>query len=268
METSRSPSVRLAVLNGRLRTAGKICIVSSLKVVGYVRCSSQEQGAEGVTLEAQQGRIEAWAKATGAEVVDVVVDNGVSGSRPLSERAGGRRVASLLHETKPKADAVVIVRIDRLARDAAEALRLLRHFSSGRVGLISLDDRLDLTSPQGRAMAGVAAVFAQLERELVAERTAQALAELRNQGRVYGAVPFGYDAVDGYLVEKPAEQEVLEQIIGMRNSGMSYRAIAAWLNGEAIVAKRASRWSAMAVRSVLQTSARIRAGRDSIAEVA
>ena len=235
--------------------------MSSLKVIGYIRCSTQEQGAEGVTLEAQQGRIEAWAKAAGAELIDLVVDNGVSGSRPLSERAGGRRVASLLRETKPEADAVVIVRIDRLARDAAEALRLLRQFSSGRVGLISLDDRLDLTSPQGRAMAGVAAVFAQLERELIAERTAQALAELRDQGRVYGAVPFGYDAVDGYLVEKPEEQAVLEQIVDLRNTGMSYRGIAAWLNGEAIVAKRANRWSPMAVRSVLQTSARIRASR-------
>jgi site-specific DNA recombinase len=242
--------------------------MSSLKVIGYIRCSTQEQGAEGVTLEAQQARIEAWAKATRAEVIDLVVDNGVSGSRPLCERAGGRRVASLLSETKPEADAVVIVRIDRLARDAAEALRLLREFSSGRVGLISLDDRLDLTSPQGRAMAGVAAVFAQLERELIAERTAQALAELRDQGRVYGAIPFGYDAVNGDLVEKPEEKEVLEQIIALRNSGLSYRNIAAWLNSEAIVAKRANRWSPMAVRSVLQTSARIRASRERIAEAA
>ena len=117
-------------------------------------------------------------------------------------------------------------------------------------------------------MAGVAAVFAQLERELIAERTAQALAELRDQGRIYGAVPFGYDAVDGYLVEKPDEQEVLKQIMALRNTGMSYRGIADWLNGEAIVAKRANRWSPMAVRSVLQTSARIRASREMLPNAA
>ncbi len=117
-------------------------------------------------------------------------------------------------------------------------------------------------------MAGVAAVFAQLERELIAERTAQALAELRDQGRVYGATPYGYQPVDGYLLEKPEEQEILEQIVALRNTGMSYRGIAAWLNGEAIVAKRANRWSPMAVRSVLQTSARIRAGREGLPNAA
>ncbi len=52
-------------------------------------------------------------------------------------------------------------------------------------------------------MAGVSAVFAELERELIAQRTAEALAELRYQGRVYGPIPFGYDGVDGQLVESP-----------------------------------------------------------------
>lgn len=70
-------------------------------------------------------------------------------------------------------------------------------------------------------MAGVSAVFAQLEREMIAQRTAEALAELRNQGRVYGPIPFGYDGVRGQLVESPGEHVVLDLMRAMRSGGMS-----------------------------------------------
>ncbi len=106
-------------------------------------------------------------------------------------------------------------------------------------------------------MAGVSAVFAQLERELIAQRTAEALAELRNQGRVYGPIPFGYDGVDGLLVESPGEQVVLDFIQAMRRGKMSYARIAAWLNAERIPSKQGGPWYAMSVRSVLKTSERL-----------
>ena len=106
-------------------------------------------------------------------------------------------------------------------------------------------------------MAGVSAVFAELERELIGQRTAEALDELRNQGRVYGPVPFGYDAVDGLLVESPAEQVVLDFMQAMRRGGMSYARIAACLNADRIPSKQGGRWHAMSVRSVLQTNERL-----------
>ncbi len=107
-------------------------------------------------------------------------------------------------------------------------------------------------------MAGVSAVFAELERELIAQRTAEALAELRYQGRVYGPIPFGYDGVDGQLVESPAEQVVLDFMQAMRRGGMSYVRIANWLNGEGLPSKQGGRWHAMSVRSVLMTQERLK----------
>ena len=206
-----------------------------------------------MSLDAQRGRIRAWCEAADADLLTVIEDLGVSGSRRLEERPGGAKIAALLDQRQPAADAVAVVRLDRLGRDAAETLELLKRFASGRVGLVSIIDRLDLTSPQGRAMAGVSAVFAELERELIAQRTAEALAELRNQGRVYGPIPFGYDGVDGQLVESPAEQVVLDFMQAMRRGGMSYARIAAWLNAERIPSKQGGRWHAMSVRSVLLT---------------
>src|SRR5215218_4241429 len=172
--------------NRCLQLLDKICAVSSLRVLGYVRCSSQEQATEGMSLETQASRIRAWCELHDAELAELVEDGGVSGGRALADRPGGAVLASLLKDRNPWIEAIVVVRLDRLGRDAAETLALLKLFRKGKVGLVSILDRLDLTSPQGRAMAGVSAVFAQLERELIAQRTAEALTELRNQGRVYG----------------------------------------------------------------------------------
>jgi site-specific DNA recombinase len=139
-----------------------------VRAVGYVRCSTTEQVVEGLSLPAQRSRIETWCDATSSDLVEVVEDAGVSGSRALAPRPGGSRIASLLDARKPWVDAVVVSRLDRLGRDAAETLACLRRFAKGSVGLVSVADRIDLGSPQGRAMAQMSAVFAELERALIA----------------------------------------------------------------------------------------------------
>jgi DNA invertase Pin-like site-specific DNA recombinase len=230
--------------------------LSELTVLGYARVSSKEQATEGVSLSAQRAKIEAWCEATGAVLIDVVEDDPVSGARPLEQRRGGVRVARLLTDRKPEANALAVTRLDRLGRDAAETLTHLRQFAKGKVGLIGLRERLDLASPHGKAMAGVSAIFGQLERELVGQRTAEALARLQADGKVYGAVPFGFLRYEDDLLPHPGQQQVIAQIRAMRGSGESYRAVAAWLNDEGIPSARGGRWSAMAVRSVCLTAER------------
>jgi DNA invertase Pin-like site-specific DNA recombinase len=185
-----------------------------------------------------------------------VEDGAVSGSKPLVERPGGARIAALLDQRNPKVGAVVIVRLDRLGRTAAETLGHLHRFSTGKLGLISLTDRIDLTSPAGRAGASMQAVFSQLERDLIGARTAEALARLQAKGRVYGAVPYGYRRDGDLLVADENQQRVIREILDLRYSRCSFREIASWLNDEGIPAKKGGRWSPMSVRSVCLTSAR------------
>jgi DNA invertase Pin-like site-specific DNA recombinase len=210
-----------------------------------------------MSLETQEARIRSWADATGAQLVEVVSDGGVSGSKPLSDRAGGKYIAALLDARRPDANAVVVLRLDRLGRDAAETLTLLKRFRSGKVGLVSIADRLDLATPQGRAMAGVTAIFSELERALVGQRTADALGELRSQGRPWNHPPYGWSVKDGHLEPKHDEQETLARARELRAAGLGYARIAAVLNDEGRPAKRGGRWQAMSVRSVLLTSGRL-----------
>lgn len=209
-----------------------------------------------MSLDAQRARIEAWSEATEVTLLDVVEDGAVSGTRPLGEREGGARIARLLEQRRPEADAVVITRLDRLGRNAAESLGHLRSFANGRVGLISLADRLDLTTPSGRAAASISAVFSELERDLIGARTAEALSRLQVQGRVYGPTPFGFHRSGDRLIPDTDQQRVIREIVELRASRCSFREIASWLNNEGIPAKKGGRWSAMSVRSICLTAAR------------
>jgi site-specific DNA recombinase len=228
-----------------------------VRVVGYTRCSTDEQAVDGVSLATQLGRIEAWCDVADAELVEVIEDGGVSGTRPLADRPGGARVASLLEARKSEVDAVIVARLDRLGRDASEALNCLRKFASGSVGLVSIAERIDLSTPQGRAMAQVTFVFAELERALIAQRTSDALTELRSQGRVYGPTPFGFQRDGDSLRLDEAEQRVLARIHRLRRKGKSYQAIAVALNRSGTPAKRSGCWYAPSVRSVALTAEKV-----------
>lgn len=230
---------------------------SPTRIAAYLRCSTSEQATDGMSLDAQEARIRAWAEAVGAEVVEVITDAGVSGSKPLGSRVGGARIAALLEARKPEVDAVAVLRLDRLGRDAAESLTLLRRFRTSRMGFVSVADRLDLATPQGRAMAGVTAVFAELERSLIAQRTTDALVELRAQGRPWNHAPFGWTAQSGRLVAEDTEQATLTRIRELRAAGLSYQRIAAILDEEGRRTKRGGPWQPMSVRSVIRSAAQV-----------
>lgn len=226
------------------------------RIVAYLRCSTAEQASDGTSLDVQEARIRAWADAVGAEVVEVVADAGVSGTKLLADREHGKRVAELLDARKPSVDAVAVLRLDRLGRDAAETLSLLKRFRTGRVGLYAVAEHLDLATPHGRAMAGISAVFGELERALIAQRTVEGLRQRREQGRPWNHAPFGWEVAgtdaDRRLIPLPSEQATLDRMRELRASGLSYAKVAAALTDEGRATKRGGKWAAMTVRETLR----------------
>jgi site-specific DNA recombinase len=221
-----------------------------VKIAGYVRVSTQEQVSEGMSLEAQENKIRSWAQANDHEVIEIFVEEAVSGSKLVSDRPQGKRIAKLLEARRPAADAVVVTKLDRLGRDAAEQMSLLKRFRTGKVGLVAISQHIDLASPHGRAMAQISAVFGELERALIAERTTETLADMRAQGRVYNHAPFGWRAEGEYLVRDDAEQATLSRLVELCSEGLSYRKVAANLTEEGHLTKRGGPWRPMTVRNV------------------
>jgi len=220
---------------------------SAVKAIGYVRVSTHEQASEGVSIDAQRSRIDAYCTAHGLDLVEIIEDSGVSGTVPLEKRPNGKRL--LLRN----ADHVVAVRLDRIFRDAAEALTVTKAWDRASVGLHLIDmggQSINTASATGRMMLTMMAGFAELERSLIAERTKDALREKKSQREVYGPIAYGYRDNDGKLVAAPEEQLIVAEVKQMRKAGMAYKPIADDLNGRGIVGKKGGRFYACTVRDI------------------
>lgn len=228
-------------------------------VVGYIRVSTDEQAREGVSLEGQRAQIEAYCQMRGLHLVDVVVDAGVSGGKPLEERDGGSQLLRLARSRK--VSGVVAVKLDRLFRSARDCLATVEAWEKARVALHLLDlggQSIDTGSAMGKMFLTMAAGFAELERNLVAERTQAALAHKKRKGeRVSGKAPFGFQfSADGsHLVEVPAEQEVISIVKGLREEGLSLRRIAEELNSRGIANRAGGRFLKTQVSRILKQEA-------------
>jgi putative DNA-invertase from lambdoid prophage Rac len=86
-------------------------------------------------------------------------------------------------------DAVLVWRLDRWGRSVADLVLTLQELNQLGVGFVSLTEALDLTTPTGRAMAGLLAVFAEFEREILRERVRAGIAHARQHGKLHGRPP-------------------------------------------------------------------------------
>jgi len=220
---------------------------------GYVRVSTVGQADEGISLEAQRARIEAWCLANDVELAEVFVDAGVSG-----KKASNRPGLTQAIEAVTKAGGVLVVySLSRLARSTKDTITIGERLDKAGADLVSLPEKIDTTSAAGRMVFRMLAVMAEFERDLVSERTQTAMAHKKAQGQRVGQIPFGFAlAADGVmLVENQREQRVITIIEELRADGMSVRAIADELNARGIETKAGKRWSHTQVHRTLKRAA-------------
>jgi site-specific DNA recombinase len=226
------------------------------QAVAYIRCSTLEQTQHGVTLEAQEERLRAYCLSAGLDLVAVIREGGVSGSVPLAERPQG---AELLSTLRQGAMHVVALKLDRLFRDAEDALRQTRAWDKAGVALHLVDlggQSINTASAMGRMMLTMMAAFAELERNLIAERTTQALQHKRNHRQVFNHTPYGYTRNGSALVASAEEQAIISRIHLLRSNGATLSAIADALNSDAVPSKRGGTWYARTVLNVLNSEMR------------
>ena len=180
----------------------------------YLRVSSEEQ-RERETIVLQREFLEQYCELYGLDVADIYEDDGVSGTIPLHERPGGRR---LLEDAKEsKFEAVLVSKLDRLGRtllvivDAHDRLQE----AGGGVALISGREPIDTSNPSGRLIFQMLASFAEYERETIGERTRAGQRRAHSRGRQMGTIPYGYDIVerDGAFVVVEEEAHMVREIV-------------------------------------------------------
>jgi site-specific DNA recombinase len=218
----------------------------------YARVSTLHQAEEGVSLSEQRERMSLYCGAKGYEVLRYEEDAGVSGSVSHRERPGLSRALSDVRSGK--AGGIVVSKLDRLSRSVRDILDLTEEAAKRGWCLVSVAESLDTSSAMGRFVVTIFAGLAQMEREVIGERTRAGMEQLCREGkRRSGRPPFGY-AVDGKrLVRCEEEQRCLGAMLEAR---MRFKvpAIASYMNSQGWFNPRTgSRWTASNVWAILKT---------------
>jgi len=204
----------------------------------------------------QQERIAAYAPHAGLEVVEYIFEDGVSAGKPLNVRPQGIYLMERLGEAD--IDAFVALRLDRVFRDALDALQTMALFDKMDLAVHFLDfggQSFDSTSPMGKFMLTVTAAFAEMERMKIAERVKENKASRKANGKTYAVPRFGFENAPGKVISSlDYEQAVLSRVEKMRyRRGWSYAKIAEALNEARVPTKQGGRqWYASTVRNILK----------------
>ena len=218
--------------------------------IGYIRVSTEQQATEGVSLDAQRAKIEAWCTHNGYELAHVYVDAGISG-KSMDKRPG---LQDALKSLK-KGMALVSYSLSRLARSTKDAISIGETVAKRKADMVSLSEQIDTTTAAGRMMFQMLAVLAEFERNLTAERTTSALQHKKATGQKYTNItPYGFEAIEGRLVQVLAETEVVAEIQAARSSGNTLQSIADNLNGRGIPTKTGKQWAPATIHLLLKRS--------------
>lgn len=225
-----------------------------MKLIGYVRVSSEDQAKSGLGLESQQAKIEAYAALYGHELVKIVVDAGES-AKSLN-RPGIREALDSL--SRGEAEGIIVLKLDRLTRSVADMGSLIDRYFGDKAGkaLVSVSDQIDTTTAGGRLVLNVLVSVSQWEREAIGERTAAALESKARRGeRKGGQAPIGSRWEAKRLVANDGESGAVSIIKQLRESGMTIRAIASELNRRGVpVARKGAQWHVTTVARILKAA--------------
>lgn len=223
--------------------------------LGYTRVSTDDQADRGTSLQMQREKVEAMAIVQDLDLLEVIEDAGAS-AKDL-RRDGMARLLDLVDSRA--VSVVVVYKLDRLTRSVRDLGDLLERFDRAGCSLVSVSESLDTGTAAGRLVLNVMASVAQWEREVIGERTREALSAKAARSERVGQIPLGYRlAGDGIHLEKdPDEQRLLREMEIMRAADWSWQRIADELNARGIESKNGRSWSWQTARKgVLHARAR------------
>lgn len=222
------------------------------RVAAYLRVSTEEQAEQNISLPAQKSRLIQYCQSRDWIIHDFYNDDGYTGKnldRPAMKKM-------ILDAKQKKFDMVLVIKLDRLSRRQQHVLYLIEDvFLPNEIGFSSVTESFDTTTPMGRAMLGIMAAFAQLERETIVERVTDAKKEAAQQGRFMGGIPpYGYTynpATKGVDIETEHAEIVAMIYEEYLTCQSGYQRIADLLNERLIKAPQVKYWIKETIAKIL-----------------
>jgi site-specific DNA recombinase len=180
----------------------------------YTRKStSQGLEQEFNSLDAQRDACEAYAKAQGWSVIGEAYDDGGFTGANVDRPAFQRLLANV---DAKKVDVIVVYKVDRLSRSLLDFAKVMDRLNQAGVAFVSITQNFSTADAMGRLTLNMLMSFAEFEREMIAERTRDKICAARRKGKwTGGAVPFGYEAVNGKLEVVEFEALVVREIFDL-----------------------------------------------------
>jgi DNA invertase Pin-like site-specific DNA recombinase len=189
-----------------------------------------------MSLDEQERRIFGRTVEEGWQLTEVFIERNIRGAMPLGERPQGARLLRILEP----GDVLIAARLDRVFRNARDALNVISDLHHRSIVLWLLDMGGDVSSPVAKFAITVLAATAEFESDLVRENVGAARATLRHRGQqIGGSKPFGYRLGEAIghgqarqLIPDPVEQAAITDMKAMRANGVSLMDIRDYLRAK------------------------------------
>lgn len=208
--------------------------MEKIKVYTYTRVSTAMQ-IDGFSLEAQKARMKAYANFNGFEIAGEYEDAGKSG-KSIEGRLAFNRMMEDIKSGKDHVSFVLVFKLSRFGRNAADVLSSLQIMQDFGVNLICVEDGIDSSKDAGKLMISVLSAVAEIERENIRVQTMEGRIQKAREGKWNGGfAPYGYKLVDGKLIINEAEAEAIRVIYDQYvNTDMGSNGIAKYLENHGI----------------------------------
>jgi site-specific DNA recombinase len=219
----------------------------------YVRVSTDEQAKEGFSIRAQEEKLRAYAMLKDWNIYSVYADEGISG-KDIDGRPEIKRL--IADVTSGKVKNVLVYKIDRLTRSTKNLIELVELFNANRCAFNSLQESIDTGSATGRMFLKIVGIFAEFERENLAERVRLGLERKAKEGYVLSNyIPaYGYMRENGNRIQEinEAEAATVRRIFDMYlNGNKNFSQIMNALNAEKVRTKKDSQWTIATISGML-----------------
>jgi len=222
----------------------------------YVRVSTEEQVKEGYSIRGQEQKLKDYARIKDWQIYDAYIDEGISGKN-ITARPEINRLISDVKNGNVKN--VLVFKIDRLTRSTSDLIYLIDLFNEYDCSFNSLMESIDTQTASGRMFLKIIGIFAEFERENIAERIILGRERKVNEGYTLCShtASYGYDRPNGQKIQTIIESEaqIVREIFDLYvNQGVNITEIARRLNFRGVQTKHDNKWTTGGVRNVLRNN--------------
>ncbi|RKJ56835.1 recombinase family protein [bacterium 1XD42-1] len=228
-----------------------IYLKAKLRTAIYIRVSTAEQAKEGFSIPAQIEKLKNYAIVNDWDIIDFYIDDGKSGK----DIEGRPEVQRLIADVNSgKVNNVLVYKLDRLTRSVKNLIELIELFEENNCCFNSLTEKLDTSNAVGRMFIKIIGIFAEFERENLAERVAFGYEQKTREGNYTNCNGvYGYDYIEGSgeLVINEEEKQIILEIFEKYLNGYSMTQIVKDLISKGIPTKRNGKWCQSTICSIL-----------------